>query len=121
MISILLFRCTDPSTRLKPPFRLLWKKGLKCNCFSPPELAQVRTIKSTHALRQQRQSHPGLKEAQQRKDIPYPGHDVGLESCHNEGCNNIAAGSKALKGRDELFVSQGLEINPLRNISTGLP
>lgn len=42
MISIQLFRCTDPSTRLKPPFRLLWKKGLKCNCFSPRSLQSER-------------------------------------------------------------------------------
>ena len=42
MISIQLFRCTDPSTRLKPPFRLSWKKGLKRNCFSPRSLQSER-------------------------------------------------------------------------------
>lgn len=42
MISIQLFRCTDPSTRLKPPFRLLRKKGLKRDHFSPRSLQSER-------------------------------------------------------------------------------
>lgn len=42
MISIQLFRCTDPSTRLKPPFRLSWKKGSKRDHFSPRSLQSER-------------------------------------------------------------------------------